>query len=92
MSALLLDDVDAEMKNNFASWISTLFCKVIKGMDWGDTVCMDNASANRNAARELTSEYLKIIRTNFDITVSFWGVYILNQLTRKKVKLIYILC
>ena len=53
---------------------------------------MDNASANRNAARELTSEYLKIIRTNFDITVSFWGVYILNQLTRKKVKLIYILC
>ena len=63
---VLVDVIDAELEKKSASWIAALLCKSIQGVGSEKViqVCMDNASANRSAAREVTSKYPRIVTTN----------------------------
>ena len=63
---VLLDVVDAELEKKSATWIAGLLCKAIEGVGSEKViqVCMDNASANRSAAREVTSKYPRVVTTN----------------------------
>ena len=63
---VLLDVINADLEKKNATWIAGVLCKAIEevGSDNVIQVCMDNASANRSAATQVTTKYPRIVTTN----------------------------